>query len=407
MGRSRRILYKRSGIYYARIQGKRWSTDTSDEKIAYHRALVMEAELKPWEEIRDNYRDHVVISINPQGHAHSEMVTHGVQDDEPVTLITPFADPTEAIYKLNHEKNASKPTLDCKSIEILLDWEYHLMECARKPQATLKYYRQRYDALIRYAKGKKINLDSFDDEKAISYPGYRMDEKIREKGSTGYNNRRAGPATLKKEVNHFKELWNRWRDEGRLKTNPWGRVNVVASITTEENNKRYSLEQIAAILANMPNEVEQDVCLLQACIGSRPGEEVLRITKEDAEKNRIYSYKKKRFDTMYYSDEAKEIIARLDGKTKGLTAKIIWTHFKIACKKAKVKVGTPYWLRHSFGTQGRKKYALEVVQKLLRHRDIRTTTIYAKVDDEETHDAATEMQRGIVNAIERQNKSKK
>jgi integrase len=405
MGRPRKILYKRDGVFYARVQGKRWGTDTSDEKIAYHRALLMDAELKPWEEIRDKYRNQVVITVNPTGHAHAEMISQEVRGDEPVTVITPFADPVEAIYKLNHGKNESKPTLDCKSIEVLLDWEYHLMECARKPKATLKYYRQRYDALIRYSKGKKINLESFDDEKAISYPGYRLDEEIREKGSKGFNNRKAGPATIKKEVNHFKELWNRWRDEGRLKTNPWGRVTVVNS-TASEQNKRYSLEQIAAILANMPNEVEQDVCLLQACIGSRPGEEVLRITKENAEKNQIYSYKKKRFDTMYYSDEAKEIIDRLDGKTNGLTAKIIWAHFKKACKKANVKVGTPYWLRHSFGTQSRKKYALEVVQKLLRHRDIRTTTTYAKVEDDETHDAATEMQRGIVNAIERQNKSR-
>jgi site-specific recombinase XerD len=277
------------------------------------------------------------------------------------------------------------------------------MECARKPAGTLRYYRQRYDALLRFVKEKKLNLDSFDDEKAISYPGHRLDEDIIERGSKGFNNRKAGPPTIQKEVNHFRELWDQWRDDGRLSKNPWSRVKVLKSNKAEEN-KRYSLEQIAAILASMPNEIEQDVCLLQACIGSRPGEEVLRITKEDAEKNQIYSYKKKRFDTMYYSDEAKEIIARLDGKTKGLTAKIIWGHFKKACKKAKVKVGTPYLLRHSFGTQGRKKYALEVVQKLLRHRDIRTTTIYAKVDDEEAHEAAKEMQRGIVNAIERQNK---
>ncbi|MGB7569133.1 MAG: hypothetical protein WBM07_14835 [Chitinivibrionales bacterium] len=52
MGRSRKIIYKRDDIYYARIQGKRWGTDTSDERIAYHRALLMETELKPWEDIR-------------------------------------------------------------------------------------------------------------------------------------------------------------------------------------------------------------------------------------------------------------------------------------------------------------------------------------------------------------------
>jgi hypothetical protein len=93
MGRTRKILYKRGGIYYARVQGKRWSTDTSDEKIAYHRALLMDAELKPWEEIRDKYRNQVVITISPEGYHHSELTTHEVRDDEPVTVITPYADP--------------------------------------------------------------------------------------------------------------------------------------------------------------------------------------------------------------------------------------------------------------------------------------------------------------------------
>jgi site-specific recombinase XerD len=404
MGRARKILYKRDGIYYARIQGKRWSTDSADEKIAYHRALLMESDAKPWEEIRDRYRDQVIITIHPQGYAHSEMISHELRGEEPVTAITPYPNPDEAIYRLAHGKTSVKPPLDCRSIEILLEYEFHLMECARKPEKTLLYYRQRFDALMRYVRDKKVTLDSFDDEKAISYAGYRLDENIREKGTMGFNNRKAGPPTINKEINFFRELWGRWRDDGRLTTNPWSRVTSVKSTAPEESSKRYSLQEIAAILEKMPNDVERDVCLLQACIGSRPGEEVLRITKEDAAKNRIYSVKKHRWDTMYYSDEAKAIIERLDGKTKGLTAKIIWSHFRKACKKAGVRVGSPYWLRHSFGTQSRKKYALEVVQKLLRHRDIRTTTIYAKVEDEEACSAATEMQRGIVNAVERQNK---
>jgi guanylate kinase len=88
MGRPRKILYKRDGVFYARIQGKRWGTDTSDEKIAYHRALLMDAELKPWEEIRDKYRNQVVITVNPKGYAHAEMISQEVRDDEPVTVIT-------------------------------------------------------------------------------------------------------------------------------------------------------------------------------------------------------------------------------------------------------------------------------------------------------------------------------
>jgi len=52
------------------------------------------------------------------------------------------------------------------------------------------------------------------------------------------------------------------------------------------------------------------------------------------------------------------------------------------CEKAGVSVWTPHQLRHSAGTEIRKRYGLEASQAVLGHRELGVTQIYAEVDRE-------------------------
>jgi hypothetical protein len=46
-GRKTIPLYERDGVWYARVNGNRWSTETSDEQEAHRRHDFMAAKNKP------------------------------------------------------------------------------------------------------------------------------------------------------------------------------------------------------------------------------------------------------------------------------------------------------------------------------------------------------------------------
>lgn len=59
-----------------------------------------------------------------------------------------------------------------------------------------------------------------------------------------------------------------------------------------------------------------------------------------------------------------------------------------ACKFAKVPEWTPGQLRHTFATEARKAFGLEISRALLGHARVETTQIYAEVDTAKAIDAA-------------------
>ena len=62
-----------------------------------------------------------------------------------------------------------------------------------------------------------------------------------------------------------------------------------------------------------------------------------------------------------------------------------------ACKKAGVSHWTPNQLRHSSGTEVRKKYGLDAAQSYLGHANAKTTEIYAELDFEKAAQVAREI----------------
>jgi integrase len=394
-GRNSIPLYERDGVWYARVNGKRWSTETSDEQEARRRRDFMVVKNKPWSELKWNIGDKVVIRIDPTGNTYSELIQH-------------FSEPTEAIHKLKTltQKNrpqttmaGPEPSKDCKDISQLLDYEYGLKAASDTPKNTLLYYRQRYDCLKRYIHEQKVDLDTFTKKPAFGYANFRLVETVRHEGDLGFNNRKASAVTINKEIKHFRNLWRTWKEEGRITENPWARVPFVRPSGLEEEiePEPYTFDEVTAIIENIEELPIRAVCIFQCVLGTRPGDEVLKITKKAILAGKIWNAKKRRWDTFHYSEEAINFFDEyIEGKTEGLTSEIIRKAFKKACERAGVREGTPYDLRHWFGTESLLDNKLEVVQLMLRHKNIKTTQVYAKVRNSAMAQAQTKMQQKVL-----------
>ena len=62
-----------------------------------------------------------------------------------------------------------------------------------------------------------------------------------------------------------------------------------------------------------------------------------------------------------------------------------------ACDVAEVPRWSPHRLRHSFGTEIRRRYGVEVARAALGHSAIRTAEIYAEMDLNQTIEIAEQL----------------
>jgi len=396
-GRKSKPLFIRDGVFYARINGNRWSTETNDEQEAMRRRSFMLAKGKPWTELKLNHGDKVIIHIDPEGRTYTELVQHYSEPAKAMNEMTkrlgPQAEPTTA---------NSEPPKTSKDIAALLDYEYSLKKSADAPEGTLLYYRQRYDSLKRYVRERNLDLDSFTKKSAFEYPNYRMTETVRHVGQLGYNNRKPSFATINKEIKHWRNLWRTWKEENRVQENVWMRVPLLKPKGTEDEleSPPYTFEEVISIIDNIDEMTVRAVCIFQCMLGARPGEETLGISATAIKTGKIWNAKKRRWDSFHYSEEARKFYSEfLDGKMHDLTADKIRIAFKKACQKANVRIGTPYDLRHWFGTESLLDNKIEIVQLMLRHKEIRTTQVYAKIREKAASQAQDKMQQKVLNAF--------
>ncbi len=305
MGRPSKQLYERDGIYYYRHNGKRWSTETGNQFEAMRRSQFMRARNMPWSELKEEYSTKLVLTFDPaDGSIHSNLSQYYPDMEELGKDIKKMAD-AEIAPKFDE----FEPPKDCKDLEVLLNYEYRIKNTENKPAKTLEYYRDRYDALLRFVKRHELKLDTFTSALAFLYPKERLNETMGRPGQLGFNNRPASGATVNKEISLFKSLWGVWKDENRVAENVWARVQSVKVETgdlSELEPEPYTLEQVAMILKEITDARIQNVLLFQCMIGARPGLEVLGITPEAINKNQIWSVKKRRWDQMEYSAKARE-----------------------------------------------------------------------------------------------------
>lgn len=390
MARPAEELFLRDGIYYARFSGHRWSTETVNKAEATRRLEFMKAKNKPWVEIKNDFGSYVTIKIDTSGNTVYSAFTQ------------PTLDPGMAMQMLNSSpipsRSTDEPPKECKDINILLDYEYRLR--SNKPQAMVDFYERIYKHLRRYVNNNKLTLDTFTPERAMQYPKIRLSEGIGELGKIGYHNKSVSYKTVNKEVSHFKELFGTWRDENRVLINPWTRVEPLRATGDEKelDAEPYTIPEIKNIFDNVENEDILNALIFQIILGCRPGKEMLSITRETMDKNKIYNFKKRRWDDFTFSIEVKKFFtAHIEGRS--LTDKTIRDGFQSACVKAKIRVGKPYDLRHTFGTEALKDNKLEIVQKFMRHGEAKTTQRYAKVRQTETAEAQQKMQRKILKQV--------
>jgi len=403
MGRPSKLIYQRANsIWYARILPNRWSTETTNMSEALRRAQFMRLKNRPWSEIKTDYGAKLTITIDTEGNTHAKMTQYYTDTQKG------FDEFKSVPIEPTNNKNIANNTIDktCKDISKLLDYEYELIKATKPPKKTLDYYRNRFDPLKRYVKKYNLNLDTFTSSMAIKYPQHRLHETVGHPGELGFNNRPAKEPTINKEIGFFrKTLWGIWKDEGRIQENPWTRVELMhkeKGDVAEIEPDPYTVEEVACILKNVDNALIRHVLIFQAMIGSRPGEEVLKASKEAIEKKHLWSSKKKQWDTFTYSPQAKKyFLENLDGKMEGLNSGKIHKAFVKACKKANLRIGKPYNLRSTFGTEALDENKIEVVQKLLRHKDPNTTRIfYAKTRSAEVSSAAEKLQENILQKID-------
>jgi integrase len=404
MGRPRKELFTRDGIYYARFRrdgGKKdmWSTGTADPVEAARRLELMRYHDRPYKEI-PVMKTAGIDSLNSVYRKNAEEEKR-VKDLE-AALKEKEAAEVRAIKKAVHDTDIGK----------LLDEEFELKKQAKKPEGTLKWYRARFAFLKQYVKALKLDLTTFDQKAALGYVEWRMgavamkDQKSKAgskyKHALGYNGKPAGPATINQEIMMFRNAWRLWQGEGKIEANPWVRIKHIPESGKAEEiaSKPYTLEEVRKIFNKIEDETMKNVLVLQMALGTRPGEETLAITQEMIDAGKIWSHKKKRWDDFDYSDDIKKFWAdNIKGKVKGIEAKHVREAFREGCKLAEVRIGTPYDLRHVYGTEALKKYKIETVSKLLRHSEIRTTQIYSKIRSEEAKEAREAMQGQILGKV--------
>lgn len=396
MGRPQQPLYLRDGIYYARVNAKRWSSETGDPSEASKRMHFMKIRNEPWKNIKEDYGSRVEIVIGKGGHTYSRLVQH-------------FSDPVKSLDLLNSVSSANsnnvgeEPAKDCKNIFILLDYEFALKVKENKPPKTLKYYRQRFDAMKRYVVKHELNLDSFTKFKALDFPNYRLNETVRSPGELGFNNQKANFPTVNKEIRMYRKLWGLWKDEGRISSNPWARVPLSGPEGNDEEiePEPYTIDEVKMILQNVKNTAIRSILIFQIILGVRPGKEVLSINKEKINAGKIWNAKKRRWDSFEYPPGAIDFYFKyIEGKTERLTPKMVLIAFKDACSKAKLRQGKPYDLRKVFGTLSMEKLGIELTQELLRHKQITTTRkFYAKTRKTERAKARNIMQKTILSEL--------
>ncbi len=392
-GRPKRELFLRHGIYYARFSSTdRFSTDTSDPIEASRRLELMRHHNCPWKKIP-------VMKT-----AGIESILRGYEKE--AEKENQLAAREAAIVVREKEAIKKVENLDiCKLLDAALD----LKKQEGKPEGTIYYFESRFKYMKNYVTTNNLTLDNFDKKAALGYIQWRLGyipladtKKDDGKHKNGFNNRPAHAPTVNQEIMMFRNAWRLWKDEGKAGANPWAGIkHLPESGTLDEIAKKpYTLEEIKKIFDNIPNETIKNILIFQMILGTRPGQETIGITAEMIAAGKIWSHKKKRWDDFDYSDEVKEFFKEnIQDRVAGIEPRNVRKAFREACKMAEVRIGKPYDLRHSYGTESLKKFKIETVSSMLRHSEIRTTQVYAKIRSEETKKAREIMQGQILGKV--------
>ena len=174
---------------------------------------------------------------------------------------------------------------------------------------------------------------------------------------------------------------------------------------TEEDEVRFLTKDALTSLMEVIDDLEfADFCMLSAYTGLRSGE-LLRLSPIDNPKDflRISTKQKNKKEARIpINSHARAIINRCLKRRKGAltlfrfnTLTWISQKFKKYAREAGLKEARFYDLRHTFGSHlvmsGKH---LKVIQELMRHKDIASTMVYAKVSPDYLKEASEDLNYG-------------
>ena len=191
-------------------------------------------------------------------------------------------------------------------------------------------------------------------------------------------------ATVNKYFRHLKSVLNlayRWEYLSKP-------LRFPKEIKEREKIRFLTNNELNAILAKIDDPELADFCLFSAATGLRISE-IIRLTWKNIDNPAGYirvssEQKNKEDDRIPINDYARAILDKYQ-KDLGRVFRFKTRHwpsheFKAACVKAGLPEARFHDLRHTFGTTLVKNGVdIRTIQKLMRHADIESTMVYAKV----------------------------
>ena len=176
---------------------------------------------------------------------------------------------------------------------------------------------------------------------------------------------------------------------------------------TEEEEVRFLTKDALTSLMEVIDDLEfADFCMLSAYTGLRSGE-LLRLSPIDIDNPKDFlristKQKNKKEARIPINSHARAIINRCSKRRKGAltlfrfnTLTWISQKFKKYAREAGLKEARFHDLRHTFGSHlvmsGKH---LKVIQELMRHKDIASTMVYAKVSPDYLKEASEDLNYG-------------
>jgi integrase/recombinase XerD len=201
------------------------------------------------------------------------------------------------------------------------------------------------------------------------------------------------PATINLHIGAFRSFFNMVAPEKKSVMDPVGKVRIAKNLPVV-----LTRAEIAAMLKATPNLKHRAIIELFYCSGVRLSE-CINLTLSDLDRKQMLIMVregkggKQRFTilgkralatlTDYYRQYRPRHFVFENSRHQQYSRRMIGIVVSGAAKRAKIgKPVSPHTLRHSFATHLMEQNVnLHVIQKLLGHSDIKTTTIYTHVSN--------------------------
>jgi len=206
---------------------------------------------------------------------------------------------------------------------------------------------------------------------------------------------RVGPNSANVYLHKIKAALNRAVRDGILATNPCNRIDIVKTKPTERTFLTFEEVQLLAATPTEHPEIKR--AFLFSCFTGLRLSDVKRLTRREIAGDQIQFRQQKTggFEYLPLSPTALQLIGTLPEQDDERIFKLpkseggLWTHLQIWVTRAGITKHVSFHVaRHTFATMALSHTKdLYMVSKLLGHKDIKHTQIYARIVDDRKREA--------------------